>query len=253
LIQCLNQKKRQPLKKELIVIQSKYFEFISKTLLFGGLPDDHIRQLLGIAMEKEFARQEVIFSEGDPAAGFYINIDGLVKIFKLSTEGKEQILHIFGPGEPFGEVPVFSGKTYPAFAETITSSRTLFFPRPAFVQLVSANPSLALNMLAVLSMRLRRFAAQIENLSLKEVPGRLAAYFLTLSIEQNNPNSVYLKISKAQLSSLIGSIPETLSRMLNKMATQRLIRVEGKKINLLDIEGLKLLAETGKFVETPES
>jgi CRP/FNR family transcriptional regulator, dissimilatory nitrate respiration regulator len=231
----------------LILTQEKYFDLISKTILFEGLPDDYIHQLLGLAREREFPRNEIIFSEGDPANGFYVNADGLVKIYKLSSEGKEQILHIFGPGEPFGEVPVFSGQTFPAYAEALTSIRALFFPRQAFVKLVSDNPSLALNLLAVLSMRLRRFTVQIENLSLKEVPGRLAAYFLMLSVEQNTPKSVILNITKSHLASFLGTIPETLSRMLNRMAAMELIRVEGRRISLMDIDGLKLLAETGKF------
>jgi CRP/FNR family transcriptional regulator len=224
-----------------------HFELISKTILFAGLPDNHIHQLLDIAREKEFPRNEIIFSEGDPANGFYVNADGLVKIYKLSSEGKEQILHIFGPGEPFGEVPVFSGKTFPAYAEFITPGKALFFPRQAFVNLVSANPSLALNMLAVLSMRLRHFTVQIENLSLKEVPGRLAVYLLMLSVEQASPKSVKLNITKSQLASLIGTIPETLSRMLNRMAAQNLIQVEGRRIHLTDVDGLEVLAETGRL------
>jgi CRP/FNR family transcriptional regulator, dissimilatory nitrate respiration regulator len=232
--------------------QEKYFDLISKTILFEGLPDDNIHQLLGIAREREFPRNEIIFSEGDSANGFYVTADGLVKIYKLSSEGKEQILHIFGPGEPFGEVPVFSGQTFPAYAEALTSIRALFFPRQAFVKLVSDNPSLALNLLAVLSMRLRRFTVQIENLSLKEVPGRLAAYFLMISVEQNTPGFVMLNITKSQLASFLGTIPETLSRMLNRMAAMELIRVEGRKISLMDIEGLKVLAETGKFPDAEE-
>ena len=94
---------------------------------------------------------------------------------------------------------------------------------------------------------------QIENLSLKEVPGRLAAYFLMLSIEQANPDAVTLNISKAQLASFIGTIPETLSRMLNRMAAQHLIDVQGRKIRLLDVDGLKMLSETGKLFSGQES
>jgi CRP-like cAMP-binding protein len=101
-----------------------------------------------------------------------------------SAEGKEQILHIYGPGHPIGEVPVFSGSRFPANAMAIEKSRMLFFPRRDFVDLISAHPSLALNMLAVLSLRLRQFTVQIENLSLKEVPARLASYLIFLSEKQ---------------------------------------------------------------------
>ncbi len=225
----------------------KYFELISQIILFKGLPDHHINELLNIAQEKAFVKNELIFSEGDEGNGFYVTVDGLIKIYKLSLEGKEQILHIFGPGEPFGEVSVFSGQTFPANAEAINKSRALFFPRNAIVKLISENPSLALNMLAVLSQRLRHFTVQVENLSLKEVPGRLAAHLVMLSIEQEKTDTIYLNISKAQLASLLGTIPETLSRILTRMAGQRLIDVQGRKIKLLDIDGLEALAQTGRI------
>ena len=93
-------------------------------------------------------------------------------------------------------------------------------------------------MLAVLSLRLRRFATQIENLSLKEVPERLANYLIYLSEEQGREDEVELQISKGQLASLLGTIPETLSRIFAKMSEEGLIRVSGKVIALLDRESL---------------
>jgi len=227
----------------------KYFKVIAEAILFEGLPEHHINELLKIAREKEYIKNELIFSEGDEGNGFYINVEGLVKIFKLSAEGKEQILHIFGPGEPYGEVPVFSGQTFPASAEALGKSRSLFFPRKAFVDLITENPSIAMNMLAVLSLRLRQFTVQIENLSLKEIPSRLAAHLLMLFHEQEKTNTIHLNISKSQLASLLGTIPETLSRILRKMAVQNLIDVQGRTIRLQDIDGLEMLAQNGRIAD----
>ncbi|MFW5853878.1 MAG: Crp/Fnr family transcriptional regulator [Thermodesulfobacteriota bacterium] len=209
---------------------------------FNGLPESQLSDIHRIAREREYAKGELIFSEGDEGNGFYVVVEGRVKIFKLSSEGKEQILHIFGPGEPFGEVPVFSGQSFPANAEAIAKSSLLFFPRQDFIGLISANPSLALNMLAVLSKRLRQFTVQVENLSLKEVPERLASYLIYLAEEQSTADAVSLPISKGQLASLLGTIPETLSRIFAKMSSEGLIRVEGKRIRLLDRESLEILA-----------
>ncbi len=220
----------------------KMIATISKAVLFNGLPETHIEQVAQIALKQSFSKGELIFSEGDDGNGFFLVVDGLVKIFKLSLDGKEQILHIFGPGEPFGEVPVFSGRAFPANAEAIQKSRLLFFPRKAFVDLIHKTPSLTLNMLAVLSMRLRQFTVQVENLSLKEVPARLAAYLIYLSEEQENNDGVELEISKAQLASLLGTIPETLSRIFQKMNAQRLIEVKGRRITFLDYPALEDLS-----------
>ena len=208
------------------------------SLLFEGLLSQHLDELSDIVIEKTYSRGETIFFEGDEGNGFYMVGEGKVKIFKLSSSGKEHILHIFGQGEPFGEVPVFHGKPFPATAEAIVKTKTLFFPRTRFTQLVETNPAIALNMLAVLSLRLRRFSTQIENLSLKEVPARLAHYLIYLSEEQGRDDAVELEISKGQLASLLGTIPETLSRIFAKMSEEGLIRVSGKVINLLDRRAL---------------
>lgn len=213
-------------------------EIISASGLFQGLPDGEIDEILKIVVEKKFQRGQNIFFEGDAGNGFYMVGEGKVKIFKMSLGGKEHILHIFGEGEPFGEVPVFHGQPFPATAEALVKSTVLFFPRERFVQMVEKTPSIALNMLAVLSMRLRRFASQIENLSLKEVPARLAGYLLYLLEEQGQKDSVELEISKGQLASLLGTIPETLSRIFAKMSEEGLIEVVGRRINILDREGL---------------
>lgn len=222
-------------------------EVISAAPLFSGLNMDALQTVAAIALHKDYDKGQFIFSEGDSGNGFYIVAAGKVKIFKISAEGKEQILHIFGAGEPFGEVPVFTGRPFPANAQAISAGKMLFFPKSAFVAAIARNPSLALSMLGILSMRLREFTVQIENLSLKEVPGRLSSYLLYLSDEQKNPHSVRLGISKSQLASLLGTIPETLSRMLTRMAASRLIRVQGNDIRLLNREELRNLSEGGKL------
>ena len=222
-------------------------QLLAESILFSGLPEADLNALLSIAVEKSISSGELLFSEGDPANGFYVPIDGMIKVYKLSTEGKEQILHMFGPCEPIGEVPVFSGQAFPANAEGVKKSRLLFFPREAFLNLITEKPSVALNMLAVLAQRLRHFTVQVENLSLKEVPARLAGYLLLQSEEQENPEIVNLNISKGHLASFIGTIPETLSRMLKKMSGQGLIEVEGRKIKILDRSGLEELAEFGRM------
>jgi CRP-like cAMP-binding protein len=222
---------------------------LSASPLFGGLSEDQLDQLERISREVCFERNAPIFWDGDEGTGFYIVAAGRVKVFKMSAEGKEQILHIYGPGQPIGEVPVFVGRNFPASAQAVQKSRMLFFPRKAFIDLITCNPSLALNMLAVLSMRLRQFTKQIEDLSLKEVPGRLASYLIYLSREQQTADKVRLPISKGQLASLLGTIPETLSRIFSRMSAQSCIEVQGAEIELKDREALEELAAGGKLGE----
>ncbi len=221
----------------------KDFVTISESPLFSSLSKDQIQELIGISTGIKCEKGQLIFSDGDDSSGFFVVVEGTVKIFKVSMQGKEQILHLLGPGEPFGQVSVFTGKPFPANSQAITSARRLFFPKAAFVDLISRNADLSLNMLAALSMRLQQFTVLIENLSLKEAHGRLASYLLYLAAEQGRDDFVKLSISKGQLSSLLGTIPETLSRILSKMALQNLIEVNGPNIKLINRSGLEELAE----------
>ena len=226
----------------------KISAIISGIPSFSGLSERQIEGLREIAVNRHFNKGQIIYSEGDNGDGFYVLVSGLVKIFKVSLEGKEHIMRVVGAGEPFGQVAVYAGRSFPANAQAIAKSRLLFFPRTAFIEMITKNPSLALSMLSVLSMRLREFTVHVENLALKEVPGRLAAYLIYLSKEQGGSDSFTLGISKGQLASLLSTSPETLSRILAQMVGKNLIEVIRRDITILDLEGLKELAEHGRSV-----
>lgn len=101
-------------------------EIIASSILFDGLPSDQVEALAEIAVIKNYDKGQNIFFEGDLGIGFYVVGIGKVKISKISFAGKEHILHIFGGGEPFGEVPVFNGSPFPATAEALIKTETLF-------------------------------------------------------------------------------------------------------------------------------
>ncbi|MDD5344784.1 MAG: Crp/Fnr family transcriptional regulator [Smithella sp.] len=224
----------------------KAHDILVKSQLFGGLPEEHIAQIENIAVDKHYNKGDVIFYDGDEGNGFYLVASGSVSVYKLSPEGKEQILHIVKEGNTIGAVPVFSGKSFPANARAISKSHLLFFDREKFIQLITNKPSLTMNILALLSMRLREFTIQVENLSLKEIPGRLAAYLLFLAQEQGNKDLIKLNISKVQLANLLGTGPESLSRALGNMKSKKLIEEKGASIKLLNRNLLEELAERGK-------
>lgn len=218
--------------------------------LFQGLSAGALSALEGIVRTRRLSRGQAFFSEGEPGHGFFVLTAGRVKIFKLSDDGKEQILHIFGTGEPFGEVPVFTGRHFPAHAEALEASRALYFPRKDFIDLIRSHPDAALNMMAVLSRRLHAFTDIIENLSLKEVPGRLAAFLIYRCSPEGESEMIRLDITKSQLASILGTSPETLSRMLARMTRAGLIELRGQRgIRLLDRAALKALARSGGRLE----
>jgi CRP/FNR family transcriptional regulator len=214
---------------------------------FDGLSRENLEKIEAISTIRTFGKGETIFLEGDPGEGFYVVIRGRVKIYKASPEGKEAILHICCPGDHFGQVAVYAARTFPAGAEALETSKLLFLPRDAFVELMGKEPSLALNMLSVLSMRLRELTAQVESLALKEVPGRLASYLLYLSEKQEGGKRVVLDSSKSNLASMLGTTPETLSRIFSDFSSRGYIRVSQGEITLVNESDLKRLARQGRF------
>jgi CRP/FNR family transcriptional regulator len=214
--------------------------------LFAGLKDEDLKRVRAIATLRQVSKKEVLFSEGEEARGFYVILSGKVKLYKISPEGKEQILHVVSAPDAFAEAALFLEGNYPAFAESLSDSQLLYIPKRDFLQLIEKNPQLSINMIVSLSHYLRRFASLIEELSLKEVSSRIAKYLLDLSMkssrEGKNPKEVELDLSKTQLASKLGTISETLSRTLGKMKGKGVIDVKGNKILILDRESLEEMA-----------
>lgn len=220
-------------------------EVILKNIpLFAGLGEADLGALQAIAKVRESQRGELLFTDGERAEGFFVVLEGKVKVYKLSAEGKERILHIVHPGGTFAEAAIFGNGLYPACAEALVPGKLLFLPKDGFLGLLNGNSRIAINMIAGLSKFLRQFAQQIEELTFKDVPSRLASYLLELS--KGRRASVELPISKSQLASNLGTVSETLSRTLRKLSDDDLIRVNGKRVEILDVERLEELAERCK-------
>lgn len=219
---------------------------LANSTLFSGLTGPEIEQIQGIGLEKSYEKGELIFSDGEKATGFFVNLSGRVKVYKLSVEGREQILHIIRPSETFAEAALFAGSTFPAFAEPLTPSRLMFFRKDRFLGLIQANPQLSLNMIAGLSTLLRHFVDLVEELSLKDVGARLSTYLLDLASRSGQTRGeervLDLEVTKTQLASRLGTISETLSRVFRRLQNHNMIRVEGKRIIILNREALEEIA-----------
>lgn len=214
--------------------------YLAQTPLFSKLGPDVVQDLADMASWRTCPAGAQIFMEGDIATGFFIIVSGRVKIYKLSAQGKEQTLHIFGPGQPVGEAAVFAGDTFPAHAECIDETRLIFLPGEPFLDLIRTNPEIGLAMLAAISKRLTMFTALIEDLALKEVPHRLAAYLLNLAGDLAKPRPIPLDITKKQLAAVLGSTPETVSRILARFAREGLIELpDPQHVILLDRPALE--------------
>lgn len=223
-------------------------EILKKSLLFSGLDDEHLAEVAAIATRRPFVRGESLFSEGEPATGFYLLAQGSMKLCKVSPDGKEKVLHFVHPGETFAEAAFFGDGKYPAEARATEKGEAIFFPREGFMGLLERNPRFSLNLIVSLSLMLRRFARQIEELTFAEVPARLAAHLVELAERKSTvfQGTTYLDldVKKGELASRLGTVSETLSRAFRKLKEEGLIEVEGSRVVIYDRE--KLAAAAGR-------
>ncbi len=214
--------------------------------LFAELDSTDLGVVAGLSSLHSYAAGEILFHGGTPAGGLHVVVEGLVKVCRYGTDGREQVLHLFGPGEPCGEVALFGGRTYPATAQAVNDTRTLCLDRNDFLEAARNRPEMLLNMLGVLSMRLRRFVDLIDDLSLKEVSTRLARRLFDMAAGKEG-DTVALQVSKSTLAAQIGTVPETLSRTLTRMQQRGVLRVTGKEIVIANRKALEALAEGEKL------
>lgn len=214
--------------------------------LFSELSTQQSERIISISKIINYKKNAIIFMEGDPYKGFYILLNGSVKIYKISFEGKESILHLIKPSESFGDVPLFEGGNYPVNAQVITDSILIFVPHKEFTLLIKKNPTICFNMLVGFSKKMRRLTQKVEELSTKEVTNRFARYLLE-EIKESGTEKLpepflRITISKKNIAAYIGTITDTLSRLLKKLQDEKIIRVSGKSIFITDMDKIKNLA-----------
>lgn len=217
-------------------------ETLRKTPMFANLLPGDLDHISGISSVRRFAKREPVFREGDRADGFFIVLSGSVKVFKLSEDGKEQILHILEEGQSFAEATIFEGGAYPASAEALRDSDLLFLPKRPFTELLERNPKMVLRVLASLSQWLKRMTDLVENLALRDVEARLV-FFVSEEMKRLGlplrDGAVYeIPVGKNVLASRLGTVPETFSRTLKKLQEEGKIRVQGNRIRILRAEAL---------------
>lgn len=215
--------------------------------MFSELAEEQLQEIINIARPEKRGKNELIFTEGDIYKGFYVLIKGNVKVFHVTSEGKEVIIHLIRPFETFAEIPLFDGNRYPVNAESLQESELILIPKDEFTELLKNNYEITFKMLGGFAKRLRLLTQKIENLSSKEVTERLVRFILQEITSNNTINTpepfLKLTISKAAVAGYLGTITETLSRSLKKLQDENIIRVEGKRIFISDLPKLKILAK----------
>ncbi len=215
---------------------------LARVPIFSDLSDAELKFLSDRAVTRPHASGELIFSEGDPCTGLYIVESGDVRIFKTSAGGREQVLTVEHAGSSVAELPIFDGGAYPASASAATECILLFIRRNDFRALCLEHPEVALKVLRMVGLRLRRLVGIIEELSFTTVRHRLAALLLRLAHDAGTTSGrAQFKIdaSNQELASQIGTVRELVSRNLSRFQAEGLIAMDGKNITIPDLARLE--------------
>jgi CRP/FNR family transcriptional regulator, dissimilatory nitrate respiration regulator len=213
--------------------------------LFAGVSAEKLHLLATQATFKKYKQGEMVIGETDPIRSFYVVVSGQLKLYRSSAEGKEQTLQLLGPGDPFGLCTAFATDSFPASAMAIVESTVLLIPGIVMETAARQEPALLLNIIRILSQRLKDSMTLIESLALKEIPGRLAS-FLRHALPRDaagKTSAVELTISQRELAKILGATPEALSRALRKMVNDGVLSMAGRTITILNHKALEQLAE----------
>ncbi|MBI5396294.1 MAG: Crp/Fnr family transcriptional regulator [Verrucomicrobia bacterium] len=208
--------------------------------LFSDLNRHDLEAVEQIAISKEYRKGGIIFREGEPSRGFFLVVAGAAKIFRTGPDGRERVFHVVESGDAFAEAAMFMD-TYPAMAEALVSPTTVIqVDKNGFKQLIARDPRLSFKIIGTMVNWLRQMRDALTDLTLKEVPARLASYALSLPAEPGKP--IKVNVSKTTIAQMIGTTKETFSRVLNRFAQHRILTFRGTQLRILNRARLEKIA-----------
>jgi CRP/FNR family transcriptional regulator len=219
---------------------------LRRTALFNELDEDTLHALAAHAIERRLQKDELLFVAGEEARGLYVIIEGAVRAFRESADGREQVIHVERAGATVAEVPVFDDGAFPSTVAAETDSVLLFIDKRDVRSLCLEHPQIALAALKVLAGRLRRCAELVETLSLREVGQRLARFLLAEArargVRTKSGFEVTLTVTNQQIAARVGSVREVVSRALTRLQQDGLVALKGRRLSIPNEEALSAYA-----------
>lgn len=209
--------------------------------LFATLDDDDLAHVAAIAVERIFERGDIILLEGERAGALHYVRSGLVKIFKTSAEGKEQVLRLITPGYTFNDVPALDGGANPASAAALEPSAIYLIGSAALRHLIAERPAVAQAAVQTMATALRHLVALVEDLSFRHVTARVAK--ILLDQEAATPDKpARHRLTQQEMAAMAGTAREMVGRALKELEGAGAITMRQGRVVVLDHERLRLLA-----------
>jgi CRP-like cAMP-binding protein len=216
---------------------------LRKIPYFANLTKQEMHVLATRVSNKHLQRGELLFGEGDSCMGLFVVITGEIRLFNLSTAGREQVLAVRGPGRSFGDPVVFDGGNYSASASALEDAEVLFISRTDFQNFCRKHPEVMLKVIAEVGSRLRHLVGIIQDLSFTTVRQRLIALVLRLTQTSGTPSreGVHVELTETHedLAAELGTVRELVSRNLSQLQAEGFLEVNGRTIIVKDLAGLK--------------
>lgn len=224
--------------------ESQLVDFLRRMPLFAELSGDALADLARRCVTRNVPAGTVLFTTGAEYRGLYMVESGRVRIYRTDPEGREQVLHLEGPGRAVAELPLFDGGTYPASAVTIEDARLVFLPRADFEYLYRSQPDIAQAIIRALGRRLRHLVHLTETLAFRDVAARLALLLVEYARREGTQTSagVEIKLDRTQeeLALEIGTARESVSRAMKTLRRKGLIKTAGRqRILIPDVAQLR--------------
>jgi len=218
--------------------------------LFAELDEPAILRLSERCVSRNVGAGHVLFITGDECRGLYIIETGRVRIYRTNSEGREQVLHVEGPGRPVAELPLFDGGPYPASAVALEETRLIFLPRADFESLYRTNPDIAQAIIRALGRRLRHLVHVTETLAFRDVAARLALLLVGYAERtgRDTPDGIELTLDRTQeeLAIEIGAARESVSRAMKQLRRKGLVRrIDRDHLLVPDLSRLRALLPAG--------
>lgn len=217
---------------------SRSGETLSRSDIFGGLPVELIQRLEKSGRMENFGKDEFVFLEGDKGDRFFFLIEGLVRVYKAADNDREVVLRHIRPGEMFGEVILFDSPVYPVNAVAQRDSAVFTIRRSAFIELLQEESFMKF-FVSNLFKKMRHLTDRIAFLNAYDVEER---FFVFIEEHYGLKPEVEVDLSKAELAEAIGTIPETISRMIARLKTRGVINWEKNELKI-NVEYAKSVIE----------
>lgn len=227
-------------------MQPSVSDLIQQVPLYRRLSEEDREELAAACRVERYGRGDLVFAEGDPAADFFTVVEGRIKVFKGTPDGRIVILEIFGPGDPVGAVAVYEELPYPATAVALEPTICLRTPKQDFYALLERRPSLVRGLLMALTHRLVLLTNRLAERTGGRVETRFARLFMKLSddIGRQDRSGIFIPmaLSRQELADLLGTTVETSIRIMSRWGKEGIVQTEKEGFFVTDVEALESLA-----------